>query len=347
MARGTKDPWAVLLGVGQIVAAPAGSVAERAQALLEPLYQLVPFAAHWVGLRDPDTQMFGPLATEGLDERTLRHLEGPGLVCDVELVGLRPVRPAICNRDFPVPPQEVPTWAEYLEPAGFHDVLVVGLFTADGRLVGGIGLNTDTSPHPTDAARDLIGLLTPAIAAGLDPTRTVAAAARAVRGALGGGVLSRAGAVVPLTGLPGHRLLDRGSALLAVVARLVEGGAQYAAFLCPDRDTGVPVLRRITVLSCGDAPPHFLRAAIVVSEDRVLHGLTVTELQVLGMLVDEWADERIAAGLGASRYQLADHIDRACWGLGAPDRGVALARAFNQGLYIPPGLGDLHNGERR
>ncbi|WP_214368480.1 hypothetical protein [Pseudonocardia sp. H11422] len=339
MAQDTLD---AVLEVQQVATA-RGSMAQRAQALLEPLHRLVPFEGHWLALLDPDKQTFAPLAIAGYDERCRRRLQGPEVVTDVELVGLDRRRQAICARDFPVPAQEVPTWADYLWPAGFRETLGVGLFTADDCYLGILGLHTDTPAHPTDAARDLIGLLAPVIAAALDPTRTLAAAARAMRGALGGGVLTRAGQVLPLTGLPGHRLLRPGSALLAVAARQVAGGVRYAAFLCPGpggETGGDGLLWRATVLGCADEPPHFLCAVIVVSEAGPRRGLTGVELQVLGMLLVEWPDARIAAALGASRYQLADHIARAAARLGTADRGVALVRAFNQGLYIPPGLRD-------
>ncbi|NMI02325.1 GAF domain-containing protein [Pseudonocardia acidicola] len=335
-----QDTLGVAFEVARI-AASRGSVAQRAQALLEPLHRLVPFEGHWLALLDPDVQTFAPLAIAGHDERSRRRLEKPEIVAEVELLGVDRRRPAICVRDFPVPPQEVVTWADYMWPAGYRESLGVGLYTPDDRFLGILGLHTDTPAHPTDAARDLIGLLAPTIAAALDPTRTPAAAARAVRGAHGGGVLTRAGAVLPLTGLPGHPLLGPGAALLAVAARQVADGTQYAAFLCPDPSADArngSGLRRVTVLGCAEEPPQFLCAALVVSEAGPRRGLTDIELEVLGMLLAEWPDARVAAALGASRYQLADHIDRAAARLGTADRGVAMVRAFNQGLYIPPGL---------
>ncbi|WP_214368014.1 hypothetical protein [Pseudonocardia sp. H11422] len=340
MPRIEQDALDVVLEVQQIATAPACSVAQRAEALLEPLHRLIPFVANWLALLDPETREYTSLATGGYDERLRRRLEGPSVISDVELVGLDRTRPAICVRDFPVPAQEVPTWADYFWPAGFREGVGVGLFTPDDRYLGMLGLQTDTTAHPTDEARDLIGLLAPMIAAGLDPTRTVGEVARAVRGAHGGGVVTRGGAVLPLTGLSDHPLLSPGSALLPVAARVVGGGSQYASFLCPYLDRGVLALRRVTVLACADEPPHFLRAAIVVSDAGQRRGLTVIELELLGMLLEEWLDGRVAAALGTSGRKLAGYIECAATRLGAPNRSVALARALNQGLYIPPGLGD-------
>jgi hypothetical protein len=59
----------------------------------------------------------------GFDERSRRYLEGPGFVADVELVGRNPARPVVCNREFPVPCQEVPVWAGHLWPVDFREGL--------------------------------------------------------------------------------------------------------------------------------------------------------------------------------------------------------------------------------
>ncbi|MHA6794170.1 GAF domain-containing protein [Pseudonocardia bannensis] len=340
MPQLAEDALGVALEVQQIATASACSVAHRAKALPEPLRRLVPFEASWLALLDPDSRTFVPLVIDGYDERIHRRLGGPDAVAEVELAGLDPTCPARRIRALPVPAHEVRSRADYLWPAGFREALGVGLFTADDRHVGVLGLNTDTIAHPTDEARDLIGLLASTIAAALDPARTVTVAARAVRGAPGGGVLTRAGSVLPLTGLPDHPLLSPGSTLLPVVAGLAEGGSQYASFLCPYLNRSVLALRRITVLGCADEPPHFLCAAIVVSDVGERRGLTVTQLELLGMLLAEWPDGRVAAALDVSERELTGYIDHAASRLGTPHRGVALIRAFTRGLDIPPGLGD-------
>jgi hypothetical protein len=86
-------------------------------------------------------------------------------------------------RDLPIHLAEVPSWAEYLAPAGFRGGLVVPLFTPDGRYLGLLALNTDTVTHPTTAARDLISTLTPMIACAVDPMRSIAAAVGIIRDA--------------------------------------------------------------------------------------------------------------------------------------------------------------------
>jgi hypothetical protein len=63
----------VAIEVGRIAAAPGG-IADRAEALLEPLHRVIPFEGAWTGLLDPDTGTFVPLHLCGVDERSLRYI---------------------------------------------------------------------------------------------------------------------------------------------------------------------------------------------------------------------------------------------------------------------------------
>jgi hypothetical protein len=64
--------------------------------------------------------------------------------------------------------------------------------------------------HPTDAARDLIGVLAPQIAHAVDPLRSIATAAPQVHGIQTGVLLTRAGHALPLPGPGAHALLREG-----------------------------------------------------------------------------------------------------------------------------------------
>ena len=85
----------------------------------------------------------------------------------------------------------------------------------------------------SEAARDLIGLLATCIASAVDPLRTLSTVAALVQRAAAGVVLAPSGAVLALPGLPDHRLLTPGSAVLAAArVQLAEAGP-YASFLAP------------------------------------------------------------------------------------------------------------------
>ena len=217
----------VAVEVARIAAAPA-RIEERAEALLEPLRRVVPFQAARICLFDPERYEQLTLISHGLPA----GIYSPAMD-EVELVGPNRSGPPMCLRDLTVPPAEVRIWADWLWPAGFREGVAVALFAPDGRHLGLLSLLTDTATHPTDAARDPIGILAPLIATAVDRIPSVAAAAQVVRDADAGIVLSRAGNALPLPGLPGHPLLTAGSAVLAVAARQLAAGDRHSRFLTP------------------------------------------------------------------------------------------------------------------
>jgi DNA-binding CsgD family transcriptional regulator len=276
------------------------------------------------------------LVSQGYDEAVRAYYDTPAVLEEFELLGLDRAHRPICIRDLPVPPGEVRGWAEYLQPAGFREGLAVGLFTPDGRYLGVLGLNTDTEVHPTEAARDLIGQLVPLIAYAVDPLRSIVAAARLIHEATAGIALTRAGNSLPLPGIPTHPLLSQGSPVLAVVAQQLASGPHYASFLCPystreDLDSHV----RVTVLACLPQPASCLAAVVMVSPPGNLCGLNPRELEILGLLVEGWPNQRIAAALGITARMVAAHVDQILVKLGARIRALAAVRALNRGLYVP------------
>jgi DNA-binding CsgD family transcriptional regulator len=324
--------------VARVASTPA-TIEERAHALLEPLRRVVPFRAAWISLLDPERHEQPPLVSEGYEDNLRRYMGGREGVAEIEQLGLNRSRGATLLSALPVPLDEVPSWAEYLAPAGFRGGVTVGLFAPDGRYFGIVGLNTDTDAHPTRAASDCIGRLAPMIAHALDPMRSLSAAAKVIRDARAGTVATRSGNGLALPGLPTHPLLRSGSIVLAVAAEHLAGGGRYASFLC--RYRGEPSwwdLVRLTVLDCAGQPPEHMVAVVTVSPPGNLRGLTWRELEMLGLLVEDWPDERIAVALGVGKSAVAARIDRIRIKLEAPTRDVATLRGQRLGLYIPPRL---------
>jgi DNA-binding CsgD family transcriptional regulator len=213
------------------------------------------------------------------------------------------------------------------------------LFAPDGRYVGVLGLHTDTDIHPTEAARDLIGLLAPMIACAIDPLESIGAVVRIIRDAEAGVVLTRAGNVLPLPGLPRHPLLTPGSPVVTTTAARLASRQVHETFLCPNPSNDDPSGHaRITVLACPPHPPHYLTAVVAVSPAGDLRGLTGRELQILGLLIDDWSDQRIAAAMHLPPPTVAGDVEHILAKLGAPTRIVATLRAIRQGLYVPRSL---------
>jgi DNA-binding CsgD family transcriptional regulator len=323
--------------VAQIASAP-GRIDQRAEAMLEPLHRIVPYRGVWISLLDPERREQPPLVSHGYPDGLNRYMSGPAGVAEIELLGLNRSSGTTRLSDLPVPLEEVPSWAEYLAPAGFRGGLAAALFTPDGRYLGMLGLSTDIPAHPTEAARDLIDLLASTIAHAIDPMRVVSAAARIVGDAQAAIVLTRAGNTLPLPGLPAHPLLDPGSAVLDAADAHLATRLDYVTFLCPYPAVGAHGLARITVLGCATHPPHYLRGVVVVSAPGNVHGLNRRELEILGLLVDGWSDQRLAAALALPPLTVAENVEHILAKLAAPTRTVAVLRALGQGLYIPGAL---------
>jgi DNA-binding CsgD family transcriptional regulator len=326
------------LEIERISSTPVG-IAQRARELLAPLRRVIPFEAARIALMDPAVRQPVTLVSEGYDGAVRSYFESPAVLDEIELIGLYKSRSAFRLRDLPVPASEIQGWVEHLEPAGFRDGLAVGLFSGDGRFVGFLGLNTDTTAHPTAEARDVIGALAPMIANAIDPMRSITAAAQIVHDARAGVVLTQSGATLPLPGLADHPVLRRGSAVLDVAADWVGSGRVHGTFLCPYGEAGYPDDHlRVTVLACPSTAPQYLSAIVVLSPPKNMRTLTHREVQLLGLLVEGWPNRRIAASLIIAQRTVAAHVEHILAKLGAPSRTAAVVLAMQQGLFIPHAL---------
>jgi DNA-binding CsgD family transcriptional regulator len=333
----------VAVEVGSLASSPDG-IDQRAEALLQALYRVVPFQAAQISLVDAQGRAPVALAVHGYDDAVMAYCTSPALVEEFELVGLHRGSPPMRICDLPVPPAELRSWVEYLAPAGFREGVGVGLYTRDGRYIGFLGMNTDTVAHPTAAARDLIGSLVPLIAQAVDPLRSIAAAAELIQDAQAGILLTRTGEVLPLPGLPAHPLLIAGSAVLALAGEMA-GGRDNASFLCPYGGNRAGQRHvRITVLACRPDPPHQLALAVVACPPGDLRGLTPRELQVLGLLIEGWPNRRIAMALVIGERTVATHVEHILAKLGARSRALAASRALNRGTYVPRALMSTYEG---
>jgi DNA-binding CsgD family transcriptional regulator len=258
------------------------------------------------------------------------------MLADVELVGLRRSRRPVRLRDSPIPPSDLPGWADYLAPAGFRDAVSAGLFTPEGRYLGLLTLNTQTADQVSEAARDLVGLLATPIASAVDPLRSLSTIAGIVRGATAGVVLSHGGTGLALPGLPDHRLLAPGSGVVAAACEQVAQGSSYASFLAPlPRGQDAEGHVRVSVLAVPRDVSFFAAAVVLISPAGDLCGLSRRELQVLGQLVTGASNEQIAVALAISARTVAVHIEHARAKLAAPSRTAAAARALRLGLFVP------------
>jgi DNA-binding CsgD family transcriptional regulator len=311
---------------------------ERAAAILDVLRRVIPFQAARIALLDPELRQHDLLTSHGYNDRIRAHMTTREDYDEIESLGLSGTTP-LRIQDFPVPVEEIRSWTELFRPAGFLEGLGVSLVTRDGRRIGLLGLNTDSPAYPDPAACNVVQLLAPTIAYAVDPLRSLTVLARMVQGMTAATVLTMSGGTEPLPGLPTHPLLKENSAVRAAAVAHLGGSPDYATFLAPyDRPPAQAGHVRITLFGCDGSPPRYLRAVMAVSAPGDLCGLTGTELEILGALVDGATAASIAVARGIPVGIVDDHLERIRIKLAVPNRITAGLRAVREGLYVPTEL---------
>ncbi len=318
------------------VATSTAPLPERAEALLVELGRSIPFDSAWIALADPLGSGYSSLASTALDERTARYLGGPSMAHDIEVTGTDQVRPPLSPSDLPFPAQDLPTWAECLMPAGYHEALAVSLFGPGHRHIGFLALLSGDTEPPRAAVRRRLDGLTPILAEGVDPMRSVLVLARLVQHAVAGVLLAADREPVRLPGFVDDPLLATGSALLEAARRAVRGGRLHATFLWPvgggrEGDSYV----RVTALNAPDELGTGFAGIVLLSPPGSLRRLTARELEVLGLVVEGCSNQAIADELVVAPRTVAAHLEHILAKLDAPSRTLAAVRAERQGLYVP------------
>jgi DNA-binding CsgD family transcriptional regulator len=318
------------------IATSPGPVDERAQALLDELHHHIPFDGAWMALAGQGDTGYRSLASVDLDESSTRYLSGPRMARDIERTGADRDRPAISLSDVPYSADDLPTWAECLLPAGYHETLSVALFEDGGRHVGFLTVLFEAADPPSPVLRRRLARLMPEIASGIDPVRSLAASATFVSGAGAGVVLLTGHGVTPLPGLSGDELLLDDSALIDAARDAIGEGQSYACFLWPRAGGSAPdVYVRVTVLACTSDLAAVTCGIVVLSPATGLHGLTPRELEVLGHVIEGCSNFEIARALGIAPRTVAAHLEHILLKLDATSRTLAAVRAERAGLYVP------------
>jgi DNA-binding CsgD family transcriptional regulator len=318
------------------IAVSSEPVPECAEPLLHTLRRLVPFDSAWLALADPHRSSYSSLAGADLDESTLSYLSGPMPARDIEVTGTNRAGPPLSPSDLPYPVAELPTWAECLSPAGYHEGLAVGLFAPDGRHVGFLAVLDGAPAPPSAARRRLLGQLAPVLARAIDPMRSLLAAARLVQGATAGVLLQDDGRVDPLPGLADHPQLGAGTPTLHAARAAIAAGQIFTSFLWPLGGRHAPDGHaRVTALATAQDVPVGTMGMVLVSPPGNLRGLTPRELEVLGHLIEGRSNHEIAAALVVAPRTVAAHLEHILEKLHAPTRTLAAVRSEREGLYVP------------
>lgn len=318
------------------IAASTDPLPGRAQEMLHCLHRLVPFDAAWWAVTDAVTTSYACVASTDLDERALLYLSGPTAARDIEVTHTAPALSPLSPSDLPYPAADLPTWTECLTPSGFREALGVALFAGGRRHVGHLALLFRSEEPPSLVMRRRLHQLTPVVARGSDPLRSLVVAARVVRRGTAGMVLCRDGATRPLPGLDGDALLAEGSPVVAIARACIDDGRVYASFLWPRGGRHAPDGHvRVTVLAGPQEAPASVLGTVVLSPATDLRRLTPRELEVLGLLVDGCSNQQIARALVVAPRTVAAHLEHILVKLDAATRTLAAVRAEREGLYVP------------
>jgi DNA-binding NarL/FixJ family response regulator len=131
--------------------------------------------------------------------------------------------------------------------------------------------------------------------------------------------------------------------VLTAAADRLSPGYVHASFLCPYPTEGAPDGHvRITMLAGPPDSPADAAAVLLVSPPGDLRRLTPRELQILGLLVEGWPSQRIAAALFVAPRTVNAHLEHILAKLDATTRTLAAVRARRLGLYVPRPLNGVH-----
>lgn len=317
------------------IAARAGPVHDRAQAMLDELHDHIPFDGAWMALAERGGTTYSSVASTDLDDSSFRNLSSPQMAHAIEMTGADRERTPTSLSDLPSSSGDLRTWAECLLTAGFREALSVGLFEDGGRHVGFMTVLFRSAEPPSQARRRRLARLVPELAAGIDPVRSLAASAAFDR-ARAGAVLLPDHGVAHLPGLSDDELLTSGSALIDAARDAIDEGLNYASFLWPAGSSQAPDGHvRVTALACERALGAVACGVVVLSPAVDLRGLTPRELEVLGHLIEGCSNLEIARALAVAPRTVAAHIEHILIKLDATSRTLAAVRAERAGLYVP------------
>jgi DNA-binding CsgD family transcriptional regulator len=322
------------------VTASTGDSTGRLTELWPSLRTVVPFEAAWIGVFDPRQHGYQTLTAVGHDPAERAYLESSGFNEVVDAFGLFRRNQALCLRDIPVPPMEIPSWADHWWPAGYREGVGVPLVARDGRHLGVMTMYTDSPARPSDTSRDVIGMVAPMISAAIDPMTTIAGLSALVADARAACVVDRDGTVHQLPGMPLHPLFTRKTHVVPTALEKVTNYRSQAAFLCPYPDRSDEYVR-INVVACPPQVTDNLVALILISPSGDLLGLTRRELEVLGFIIDGRTNQYIAHVLHITERTVAAHLEHIRAKLDAPTRTVAAVRSLDLALYIPHELTEV------
>lgn len=305
--------------------------------LWDPLREVVPFSAAWLGVLDGRGHRFLTAAGLGHDAGARAYIESRRYRSKVESSGVLGGRQPIRLRNGGTP-SAFPSPEGLWSPAGQHDGLGMPLIAEDGRPVGLLILLTEATGQPSDPDCEVIGNVAPMITAAIDPMTSIIGMAGMVADARASAVIGPGSAVHRLPGSPVHPLLATGRPVISIASDRLRTHGSPTSFLYPYASRDTDDYLRITVIACPPVASSPFAELVIASSPGDLHGLTRRELEVLGLVIDGSTNRQIASRLFITQRTVAAHLEHIRVKLDAPTRTAAAVRSLEHALYLPPPL---------
>jgi DNA-binding CsgD family transcriptional regulator len=313
---------AAVTKVGQL-AATVGDREERAQAVIEEIAELVNCDAIGLSSWNPLKVGHEHVAQAGYPDHVISYTNDARFLDDATYRGVRAThRP---RRMIDVPGiEKTDPFVSVFAPAGYSEGVITCLHTNDGRYTGMLYLSTRRDIPASEDAITLLDLASSALAELTDITHSLRTIAEALLPSSAAVVVVADGAIAPLPGRSGGRLLDDGSGIVAEAVRRAPHERGAASFLWYEAGE----LQRVHAARVGSTPH------IVVGAAPTTCVLTIRELEVLTALATGATNPEIADRLVVSRHTVSRHIEHILEKLGVRTRAAAASRAVRDGLIL-------------
>ncbi len=310
------------------VAAGGGPIAETIAEFLQHLRAVFPFdAAQVSGLR-PDADALRTITSAGYSSSTAEYLTSDAWHAEAVVpYGLPRTGWPVRNRDLSIDPMTLRGIAEYMRPDGLHEGILSALVSASGAHVGFLIASWTSRQPPPDDVCAVIGLVSGALAALVDPRRS----ARTLASALGEDHVAIAvtpgGRAMTIQGAPAPELMASEPPGRSLVDWVVGQQRPPRVFLWPLDRRGWYTCR---VFECHDG-----MLLLSVRPLQNSYELTTRELEVLTDLAEGRSNAEIAGHLYITVRTVRAHVEHIMQKLQVNSRTAAVRIALADGLLVP------------
>lgn len=295
--------------------------------ILDLVGKWIPYVGCSISAFDPVTGLHETVASLGYSGTVIDHLDHWFVSHDEAYQHLTEVDPTPRRwRDFPFEYAEMYSARELFIPEGYRDGATICLLAKDGRHTGNLHINADDLAVLSDDVLSKFGHLQYLLGGAVDKLREAQFMIATLDGEVGEAVI-----ILPdqtVVAVPGSRRihhLRHESHLVEELSSHLDDHELPASFRWRDESRQwhlVTVRRFSTGLIASD------------SLSVVPHGITLSEMRVLGGLVSGLSNHEIADDLYLSERTVSKHVEHILSKLGCRSRTSAAVSALHLGLRL-------------